>query len=62
MEKIHQDLNKKTGDVFVCESAHFEGNCDHTVHFGEYQMLKLINDTYEGKNTFCHISVIFIEK
>ena len=59
----HQDLNeKRVGDVFLCENAHLEGGCGHTVRCGGCQMLNLINDTYEGKNTFDHVPVTLIEK
>ena len=59
----HHDLNKKrTGDVFSCENAHLEGGCGHTDRCGGCQMLQLINDTYEGKDSFDHVPVRLIEK
>ena len=63
LEREHPHLNqKRIGDVFSCENAHLEGGCGHTVRCGGCQMLQLINDTYEGKNTFDHVPVTLIEK
>ncbi|MEA3392788.1 MAG: PAS domain-containing protein [Candidatus Marinimicrobia bacterium] len=61
--KDHQDINKKRiGDVFTCENAHLEGGCGHTNRCGGCQMLQLINDTYEGKDSFDHVPVTLIQK
>jgi len=61
--KDYQDINKKRiGDVFACENAHLEGGCGHTVRCGGCQMLQLIKDTYDGKDSFNHVPVNLIEK
>lgn len=63
LAKDHQFLKqKRTGDVFTCENAHLEGGCGHTNRCGGCQMLQLINDTYEGKDSFDHVPVTLFQK
>ena len=41
----------------MCENAHLDGGCGHTERCGGCEMLQLITDTYEGKNSFSHVPV-----
>lgn len=61
--KDHQHFKqKKTGDIFTCENAHLPGGCGYTDKCGGCQLIKLINDTYEGENHFEHVPITITQQ